>query len=773
MNAWLTAFCVGVIILYWTGTLLPLRDVVAFIFCINTLAHIVLVFCIFKRFKPRFAFRKAFFCLGALVFGYLYATSHALDYLDERLPESLTGSVVKLKGYVCSLPKNMQHSTSVDLCLSQGVDVGGAFLMPRSRVRLYLDERKLGLLSPGFKSAHVRLKAPRGKVNFYAFDQEQAFFFQRVSAVATVRKLEAIVAPEGALLGNLRSDFVSTRWQLDKVLQAWWADHAYAGVLRALSIGEKSEINAREQYLLERTGTQHLVAISGLHVAVFLVFFARHLPVRWYGLLGVLLVGLGYVLIVGFPGSAQRAWLMGALALLVARGYLRVSVWRAYLFAMFMVLLLDPLAPLSLGFWYSFASVLLILLVHQSGYLSLEKPVQSFVVLQCFFALMLAIPNGFFSIPHGLVSVVANGFAIPWISLLVLPLALLGSVLALSGAAASEFVLRAADEALYLMFALFEALVDADVPVKVLFDPVGLGALLCMLLALLFYPGSKTKPAFILCAFVVYLFIPSRVTIPSAITIFDSGQGLAVLLEDRAGDWIYDLGPAHGGSGFYSRGIRPYILATRNAPVLQGMVLSHGDNDHVGAYERALAELQPAHLLSGEPGRLPAGQFEPCVKGFVWRGNDLSFEVLYPNLQSNPDSANNHSCVLMVSMAGKRILLMGDVEAQGEREFLRSVQKDIRADVLVAGHHGSNHASRYALLKRVRPEYLVVSAGYANRFGHPHSEVKVRAGQFGAKVLETASLGAIQFELRNDELVLRSARTGRGRFWLSPPLTDK
>ena len=151
-----------------------------------------------------------------------------------------------------------------------------------------------------------------------------------------------------------------------------------------------------------------------------------------------------------------------------------------------------------------------------------------------------------------------------------------------------------------------------------------------------------------------------------------------------------------------------------------------------------------------------------------WERGELLIEVLYPARIPKSASSNNHSCVLRVTLSDKVFLLMGDLESDAEMSLVRDMKADLKADVLIAGHHGSKNATSYALLKHVQPDTVVVSAGYRNRFGHPHEDVISRVKAFDAALFNTAGDGALRFTLGNGEIKIERARTLRGAFWLAP-----
>jgi competence protein ComEC len=262
----------------------------------------------------------------------------------------------------------------------------------------------------------------------------------------------------------------------------------------------------------------------------------------------------------------------------------------------------------------------------------------------------------------------------------------------------------------------------------------------------------------------------SEIDVPAEMVVFDAGQGLAVSMSWGDQYWLYDTGLSFGAYSLVESAIFPYFREQENLHRISGLIVSHGDMDHAGGAARVSEYLHPREIWSGQVGRVEGlkGE-EPCVSGTSWQHAGGVMEVLYPfdELGLGKESSNNHSCVIRFTYKGYIFLIMGDLEGQAEMALVERYREELKADVLVAGHHGAADASSIALLKHVLPRYVVVSAGYLNRFGHPHKDVINRADFMGAKLLNTASLGAIRFSI-DEVLELGFAREERAAYWLQP-----
>ena len=249
--------------------------------------------------------------------------------------------------------------------------------------------------------------------------------------------------------------------------------------------------------------------------------------------------------------------------------------------------------------------------------------------------------------------------------------------------------------------------------------------------------------------------------------VLDVGQGLSILLQYQGHHWVYDLGKSYERGSAFESVLMPIKRAQFHASPASGLIVSHGDDDHAGAYELAIEKLEPKEIWSGEVDRLAHPDLNSCLRGMHWQLEGLHLEVLYPSGNTQALPSNDRSCVLSVEVNGARFLLMGDLEAETEKALVRQYGKALKADVLIAGHHGSRNASSYALLKVVRPDVVVFSSGYRNRFGHPHREAVERVERFGARIYRTDRDGAIVFDLSQSELQVTSMRSEKAAFWLS------
>jgi len=767
----MTAFCAGVIILYCSGFLLPWY---AYILCL------FVVLCI-----PHNSIRQTFLLLTIfLILGHAYASFEAKKHIDSILPADFENIPLQVKGYFCALPRKGLRSDSTEFCVNSVFHpISKAVILGESRVYLRWPKELSPYLNDDKATYHlsVKLKRPRGVLNPVGSSYEQYLFQKRIIATG---KIVSVLSTDNNVAFSfkrmLAQKFVHARRDISEHLADQFVNLEHEGLLTALLLGDRSSINKVDNDLLSRTGTQHLMAISGLHIGVVLMLLYRLFPKSRGSIVLISLLGLIYVALVGFSASAQRAWVMCVIAIIYLMGFQRPSLWRPFIVGLTVVLLLDPLAPLGMGFWYSFLSVGLLLLFAFIG----SKNSAAWVlllVIQLVLLVGLMPINAYFGLPHSVSNSLANLIAIPWIAILVLPGAIVALFVSMCSPELSVVLFSALNETLHVLMTFLSSLQSVSSQLKV-DDSLLLNFALYMTLffSVMFFRVKALLACFIL-SFILYFYFPSNYNAKSnQLIVFDAGQGLA--LGVRSGDsmWLYDTGAAYEKSSVAQRVILPYLRAKNLLDTTQGLIVSHGDWDHAGGLVDLLSSIDVNYLWSGEADRLvEAGHQKPksCIESMNWHSDAMKIEVLYPLkvlLGNKKKSSNNHSCVVLVTMRGVRFLLMGDLESEAELELVRHYKNALKSDVLIAGHHGSNNASSYALLKHVQPEYVVFSTGYSNRFGHPHKKVVERTKHFTSKIYNTAMTGALIFSVELSEssktegleINVKGIRGGESPFWI-------
>lgn len=787
-------FILGLILLYFSLLLMNgnINNSLNLQFWVFILVISVLViFCVFARYLFKIELSNRLLS-GILMlslggwFGFAYSSQKISSLVSATIPAKYDNQMLEVRVYICGLPKRSRFSFSADFCVLD-ISTEAGVLLRSSGYKVQLSWPLDSDISDHIQLLKVRSRQPRSTLNFVGMPFEASLFYRGIIMQGSVKG--QIATQSSRVLeypDQLRYHYHQLRKQLAEYTDQQLNGTYHHGMLQALILGDRSLLSDQDHKLLMQTGTQHLIAISGLHVGIVMSGLYFLLPKAFSSLLLVGLMGMFYILLVGFGPSAQRAWVMCFLGLLYLSGLIKTDKWRVFFLALFVVLLLDPLAPLNLGFWFSFLCVALLMALAQ--FISLTKqPWRALFILQLWLVLGLTPIYSFLGQESGVPNILANLLAIPLISLLVLPGALVTFLLSFSFPEAARVGFLGLDGVLEVLMAFLASLnllrhswsLEASYLLM-------MGFVLCFALGVLSL-RFRGLSALIIIIMVTAILFPSRLReAKNELLVFDAGQGLAIVMSWGEHTWLYDTGPAHGRYSTVDQSILPYLRVHKLTSQVTGLVVSHGDADHAGDLDGLLDVLEVPIKMSGEPQRLALlpssslvdNSFEMCHAGMSWSAGPAFIDVLYPFPESNLErsSSNNRSCVLLFRLFSKTFLIMGDLEAEAELELVRYYRDTLKADVLIAGHHGAAKGTSYALLKHVQPEYVVFSAGHLNRFGHPAESVIRRVETFNRdnviiQMLNTASYGALRFTVDpvKNQIQVVGARQERAAFWLRNP----
>ncbi|GMW05509.1 MAG: DNA internalization-related competence protein ComEC/Rec2 [Gammaproteobacteria bacterium] len=683
--------------------------------------------------------------------------------LDAQLPEALAGQDVLVRGVVCDFPRSDPQAVRFVLAL----DAGRQSAALPSRVYLSWFDRAPPI-RPGERwQLRVRLRPPRGLRNPGGFDFERWLYVRGIGASGYVResRLNRPLDDAGpaCALGAARG-FLAER------IAAALGTHPAAGHVLGVAVGATHRLTDDDWELLRRTGTTHLLAISGLNIAMVAAPFLLAGPWLsriWSGFAGQANAGLApavlaataYSALSGFEVSTVRALVMLMAAALLLTCRRRIEALDVLGTAAMALLVLDPQGVVSVSFWLSFLAVGWLLVAASRSAGRVAERSSSSVVLRATSQLRRAGGDllraqavlGLGLAPVTLawfqqVSVVApltNLVAVPVFSVLVMPLALLGGVLVVPAPESGAAVLRLAADVTGGLLTLLR--IAADAPLTVWEPlPAGTSGLLMATVAAAWLCWWAPLP---LRACAVALLLPallggSRERPQLQVTALDVGQGLAVLVQTPRHALLYDAGPAFR---LRDAGESVVLPALRSSGVgqLDAVVISHDDQDHAGGAGSVLRRFPQALLLTPEGSRLRARRRQHCAAGLAWRWDGVLFRIVAPDPRATTISDNDRSCVLHVMAPGFSVLLPGDIERRQE-DALAYAGLIETTDVVVAPHHGSRSSSGPALVAATRPRFVVFSTGYRNRWGFPATQVRERWAATGACLLDTAGDGAIR-----------------------------
>ncbi len=692
--------------------------------------------------------------------GFLWVWWNAAQILQQRLPAALEGQDVVVEGMIASLPETDGRRTRFAFQVTKLIRGDVAFAGP-GRIILSWYYSHTALQVGDRWRLHVRLKRPHGLSNPGGFDYESWLFRHHIRANGYVRDDHG-----NRLLTSSRWDHPVDRQRQDlsQHIAAALSTQAYAGIIRALAIGDRAAITPLQWQTLTATGTSHLVAISGLHVGIvagFVFFLMRFLwsrlprfSLRWpaskVAAGAGIVAALAYAALAGFSIPTQRSVIMVMVVLggVLAGRKTRPSHILAW--ALLLVLLWDPLAVLEPGFWLSFAAVAVIF-YGMGQRLAVRGMWWKWGRVQVLIALGLLPLTIILFQRVSLVAPVANLVAVPWVTLVVVPLTLLGTVLLGPFPVLGHFLLVLASGAVGWIWPLLQVLAGSHIaqwmqaaPPLWSYIPALIGVL--WLLAPRGVPGRWLGG--VLLAPMV-LFQPAHPQAGEAwFTLLDVGQGLAAVVETAGHVLVFDTGPAYS-TGFDagSAVIVPF-LHHYGIRRIDTLIVSHGDMDHRGGAPAVLRRMVVRRLLTSVPDKIhwSKGRVESCLAGQHWQWDGVRFEILYPFVDQ-PYRGNDASCVLRIQTARQTILIPGDIERRSEQLLVKKEAKELTSDVLVAPHHGSNTSSTPAFLQAVHPSYALFAVGYRNRYGFPRPRVVARYHREGARLMESDSDGAITFRL--------------------------
>ncbi len=738
---------------------------------------------------------SVFFISTLLSFSYASITAKSI--IDSRLQTELEGKDLIVEGIIANIPQHQQDRWRFYLdvhqvtLLAQGDTDIKMPIKLKGKIKLsWYHQKKMPqkIIHAGQKwRFQVRLKQPNGFLNQGGFDYEKWLFSNRIKATGYIRRSAQnyLLAPAAWTSIHHQRQQLST-----KIKQSLESNGASKGnnataIILALAVADRNEISEQQWTLFQKTGTSHLIAISGLHIGIvagfgYLLIAAiwwlfpslyQQVPVRIAGAFLAIALASLYAILAGFTLPTQRSLIMvmGIVIALVQRQQVRsVSILSL---AIIIVLLIDPLAPLSASFWLSFTAVILILFyVNQQ----LKKPRFSLLWLQLTLSFGMFPLTIFFFGSASVISPIANLIAIPWVTLVIVPLILLAMLLFLIAPALSAYLLQFVSFNIEYLSHLLKWL-DSFPLTTLNFHTLPTSLLLIMMLSLLFLFLPKGFPAKwlgFLLLIPVFSYQPQRVEQGAfKYSLLDVGQGLASLIETQHHTLIYDTGPRTNHRFDTGKLVVLPFLQSKGITHLDKMVLSHVDMDHRGGTLALLKQVSVTEIISSNTSFLKKQPITACQAGQKWQWDHVNFEFLHPDAQGDFSGAdvsdNNRSCVLRISNQHHSLLLTGDIEKKVEQSLLTTQADKLKSEVLLIPHHGSQTSSTLHFIAAVNPSLALNSSGYRNKYKHPAKKIMQRYQAMEIPIVHSVNKGEITllFPADNKPLALKSYRDENLRFW--------
>lgn len=754
-----------------------------------------------EQYSRKRLLRMVALLIASGLFGYHYAGVMAEIRLSDKLPSAWEQKNIEVIGTIASMNKVQEQGEQfrfyVEQILTPDAVVPSHILLNYFEGNQWYRKAKITAANatekpPIFKVGErwqltIRLKRPHATYNPNGYDYEAWALTNNIRAIGVVRNKSGM---------QKKADFVwrpayIVEYCRDKVAQhitRTLSGKSYAGVIRALVVGDDSKISRHDWDVYLYTGVNHLMSISGLHITMLagLAFtvisfvwrrFSRlvmWMPTKKAATIGGVLVALLYACLAGLSIPTQRTLYMltvVALALLLNQ---RINFSRVLLIALFVVVLIDPWSVNAPGFWLSFSAVAIITFATVNR-LRLRHWFIEAVNTQWSVTLGLLPFLIFMFGQASIVSPIANAFAIPIISLLVVPLSILGALIPL------DFILQLAHSILsicmmglnWLASLSFATWQQAVVPFwRVVIGMVGV-------IWLLLPRGVPMRWLGLILMLPMIFTEQQQLHIGEMqVTVLDVGQGLSVVVKTANHIMLYDTGRQYNQESDAGASIVLPYLRSQGIKKLDALIISHDDNDHSGGVASIMAKMPIAWAASSYA--LPSDiifadvQSEPpkqltCFAGQKWLWDGVRFEVLYPSAQSYQQDNikdNNRSCVIKVTSRNGTILLTGDIEAEAELLLLQTQRYKLKSDVLIAPHHGSKTSSTESFIQSVGAKHVIFTVGYLNQFRHPRPSVAGRYLENGAQLYRSDYHGAVLIDFMHSHPIQpRSWRLDDAKYW--------
>jgi len=609
----------------------------------------------------------------------------------------------------------------------------------------------------------ARLKPPSSLGNPGGFNYERWLFQHRVHATGYVRE-----KPKAIRVGRKRFSLNAIRESIAAQIILLPDANAFASLVQGLTVGVTNSISEEHWLTLRHSGTAHLLAISGLHIGLISAWFYWLAGWAWFL---VLRAGLGnsrqritkpifsitvsligaslYAALAGFSLPTQRALVMLAV---LALAILSRRTWppaTALIVALLLVLLLDPLVVLSVGFWLSFGTVFAIFYLNNGRLHRRGNKVGALLVHLKLGIVLLPVSALFFQ-QGAFIAPVANAIAVPVVALFVVPLSFMVAILAPIWPMAANGLLMFDQWILSVLLRFLDGLLllpGSNLPLSIP-GPVVFYCVIAGLLLLFSPRGLRLR------WFALPLLLPSLVfNIFGApvrgfeLHVLDVGQGLSAVVFTKNHTVLFDTGKRLSeNSTMFDRVVQPFLVSKGRSSI-DVAVLSHGDDDHAGGLSALLAQHNNVKVFASDTENLthpdlPAKNATPCEPGKTFVFDNVRFAFLHPHA-TDTGSKNNLSCVLLVHFGKSRVLLTGDIESESEQLLLSRMQQDFPVTALVAPHHGSRSSSTASFVSAMQPEAVIFAAGERNAYGFPHADVIERYQYAGAKTYTTGVGGAV------------------------------
>ena len=663
-----------------------------------------------------------------------------------------------------------------------------------NKIRLTWKTNKI-ILPGNVWQLSVRLKKPRNFSTLGNLDLEKQLFMQRIKLIGVVTNNNAI---SNKLISNTTNFFIYACW-INKIrrtlfnkllinMQNWKLHHP--GIILGFLLSNKENILFNEKTIFQTTGTSHLLCISGLHLGtlasfIFIItqwlwkklsnrYLLEKFPAVIVAATCSLLIATIYAILAGLNPPTLRALIMlsGYLGGIISRNLIKIDL--IYFLSIFLILILDPFVVLNNSFWLSYIAVGILIFTAKFNLLTTtENHKKSLLFIKTLnllknnwimFVGLLPINMLLFNKIY-LIAYLANFIAIPWFNFLILPWSIIGLFISMFSLNLAKHLLIFADFNLYILLNILAKLAKfknaylslGKIDITV-FCLSFLGSLLLIL-----PKGLRNTYISIICFLPIFFKYKSLPKYADAwISILDVGQGLAVVIQLQNNIILYDTGPNNSAIANY--------LESLNLNHLNQVIISHPDLDHIGGLKQIANKYIIDNFITNiNEYKIADLSSKKCQADIAWELDGIKFKFLSTIANKFSEKNNNdNSCILQMSTHGYKVLFTGDISTKAEKLLINKYQKELTADLLIVPHHGSISSSSEEFIKLVNPKYAIISAGYMNRYTHPHTKVLNRYKNYNIKILNTIEHGSIDFKLfnkKNNFIQYSCYRQTNWNFW--------
>jgi competence protein ComEC len=823
MERWLFTFFIGAILSLFSPIVPDFSQVFICLF-------IAFIFCIFKPLRYYSGF--FFGCAWLLSAGYAYQNIWLTNNIS---PDDFVGKTVVIKGEVANIPTRVDKTVKAGETSQQTLrfnfivdEFNQQKLTDKIKLRLRWDRSKT-LTAPGKGTEKisepsvkmqqgqqwqltVRIKPAHGFANIGGFSYQTWLRQKALHATGYVRH-----SADNKFIQSQSSYRQVLYNELTELLTTLSFNNATEHFILALTFGERSKITAAQWQVLQATGTQHLMAISGLHLGLIasgtfglVIVFLRYFPFRFFHsilpatfyawlltknsrVMAFILSGtmaFFYAYLAGFSLPTLRALVMLLIFIAAKLLSVKLSTTRWLLLSVVSITLLMPFSVFSVSFWLSIYAVTLIFLIiwrcqrlfsvtTKTRLQTVKSWFLSLIIVQLGLSLFMLPVAALLNYQLPLSALLANIIAVPWMSFTAIPLSLLSVIAMPISERLSLVILELSLQSLAFIWQWLNYLASK----QWLFIDISHDALMMLFLVIgcvfigIFFSLSKKIISALLLSLSSFVFINTFHQPKNnawQVNVLDVGQGLSVVIERNGHAILYDTGASYpSGFNLAQSAALPY-LKYQGIKKLDYVILSHADNDHAGglafiAEQVVLKKITVGEIKSNIKAIEQYNLIEKstCKQGdnFTWQA--LTFSVLWPVVLQ--DKENDNSCVINISDGKHSILLTGDISRKVEKQLLAhdDLSSQLIADVIVAPHHGSKTSSSYPFIKAVSPEAVIFSAGFLNRWYMPNTEVVQRYQQLGIEQYSTAKQGMIRIEIKPKGLEIESYREHIKPYWFA------